>query len=92
MNLLPISLCLNGEISLISEPEKIVEESAIMEPQLAMAVQVLTSKACSEEGLEDATNLLLQLSQANTATRSSVLSLLLAGARELGLTVCAHIR
>lgn len=69
-----------------------MEESAILENQLSMAVQVLTSKACSEEGLEDATSLLLQLSQANTATRTSVLTLLLAGARELGLTVCAHIR
>ncbi|XP_053377275.1 E3 ubiquitin-protein ligase HUWE1-like isoform X3 [Mercenaria mercenaria] len=74
------------------EPEKPVEESAILESQLSMAVQVLTSKSCSEEGLEDATNLLLQLSFANTPTRQSVLKLLLAGARELGLTVCSHIR
>ncbi|KAH3893128.1 hypothetical protein DPMN_017272 [Dreissena polymorpha] len=57
-----------------------------------MAVQVLTSKACSEEGLEDATNLLLQLSQANTATRGAVLNMLLEGARTLGITVCDNIR
>ncbi|XP_060587198.1 E3 ubiquitin-protein ligase HUWE1-like isoform X3 [Ruditapes philippinarum] len=74
------------------EPEKVVEEDPILENQLSMAVQVLISKSCSEEGLEDATNLLLQLSFANTATRLSVLKLLLAGARELGLTVCSHIR
>jgi len=76
----------------VVEEDKEIDESAILESQLSMAVTVLTSKACSEEGLEDATNLLLQLSQANTATRSSVLDLLLAGAKELGLTVCAHIR
>lgn len=55
-------------------------------------IQVLTSKSCSEEGLEDATNLLVQLSWANNATRSSILKLLLEGARELGLTVCSHIK
>lgn len=55
-------------------------------------IQVLTSKSCSEEGLEDATNLLLQLSWANNATRQAVLKLLLEGARVLGLTVCSHIR
>ena len=54
--------------------------------------QVLTSKWCSEEGLEDATNLLLQLSKANTELQELVLKLLLVGARELGLTVCEHIR
>ena len=57
-----------------------------------VCLQVLTSKACSEEGLEDATNLLLQLSWANNQTREAILQLLLDGARELGLTVCQHIR
>ena len=67
-------------------------EEAILEAQLQLAVEVLTSKSCSEEGLEDATNLLLQLAKANTATRSAVVQLLLRGARELGMTVGAHIR
>lgn len=67
-------------------------EVAILENQLQLAVEVLTSKSCSEEGLEDATNLLLQLSRANSPTRNTVLKLLLAGARQLGLTVCQHIR
>ena len=53
---------------------------------------MLTSKSCSEEGLEDATNLLVQLSWTNSSTREAVLGLLLNGARELGFTVCAHIR
>ncbi len=55
-------------------------------------MQVLTSKSCSEEGLEDATNLLLQLSRANNATRESVLHLLLSGAHQLGVVVEGHIR
>ena len=68
------------------------EDIAVLEPQLQLAVEVLTSKSCTEEGLEDATHLLLQLSRANGATRDSVLRLLLVGARTLGLTVCEHIR
>ena len=55
-------------------------------------LQVLISKWCSEEGLEDATNLLLQLSKASSAMRNTVLKLLLEGARKLGMTVCQHIR
>jgi len=57
-----------------------------------LLLQVLTSTSCSEEGLEDATNVLLQLSRANNATREMVLSLLLDGAQQLGLVVCQHIR
>ena len=53
---------------------------------------MLISKSCSEEGLEDATDLLLQLSQANNATRNMILSMLLEGARELAATVCSQIR
>lgn len=69
-----------------------VQQNAILEDQLELAVKVLTSKSCSEEGLEDATNLLVQLSWTNSSTREAVLGLLLNGARELGFTVCAHIR
>ncbi|KAK6177350.1 hypothetical protein SNE40_015469 [Patella caerulea] len=67
------------------------DDVPILETELQLAVQVLTSKSCSEEGLEDATNLLLQLSWATPATRNSVLQLLLQGARELGMTVSTHI-
>ncbi|XP_023930490.1 E3 ubiquitin-protein ligase HUWE1 [Lingula anatina] len=74
------------------EPVEQKAEHPVLEAQLHLAVQVLISKSCSEEGLEDATNLLLQLSRANNATREKVLHLLLAGARELGRTVCDHIR
>ena len=68
------------------------EEDAILENQLRLAVDVLTSKSCSEEGLEDATNLLLQLSRANNATRETVLLLLLSGSHQLGVVVQQHIR
>ncbi|XP_048739045.2 E3 ubiquitin-protein ligase HUWE1-like isoform X5 [Ostrea edulis] len=81
------------EESTIKEiPEDKQDDTVVLEDRLQLAVQVLTSKSCSEEGLEDATNLLLQLSWANNATRQAVLKLLLEGARVLGLTVCSHIR
>ena len=56
-----------------------------------LAVEVLTSKACSEEGLEDVTALLLNLSYGGTRTREAILRLLLAGARELGHVVSGHV-
>jgi len=52
---------------------------------------VLTSHSCSEEGLEDAANVLLQLSRGDGATRDTVLRLLLSGARHLGATLCRQI-
>lgn len=68
------------------------EQKPLLSNQLQLAVEVLTSKQCSEEGLEDATSLLLQLSKTNAATRLAVLSLLLQGARQLGLVICDQIR
>lgn len=53
--------------------------------------KVLTSHSCSEEGLEDAANILLQLSRGDGATRDTVLRLLLSGARHLGYTLCKQI-
>lgn len=49
---------------------------AAPEEHLKLAVQVLTSKSCSEEGLEDATALLLNLSHCPDPTRQLVISLL----------------
>lgn len=54
-------------------------------------LKVLTSHSCSEEGLEDAANILLQLSRGDGATRDTVLRLLLSGARHLGYTLCKQI-
>ena len=65
--------------------------SSVGEEQLRLAVEVLTSKSCSEEGLEDVTSLLLKLSQNDSVIRDIVLKLLLRGARQLGQTVCQHI-
>lgn len=67
------------------------EKIIASEEQLKLAVDVLTSKSCSEEGLEDATALLLRLSRSCFSTRSVVLRLLLNGAQELGTVVCQHI-
>uniref|UniRef100_A0A674D685 HECT, UBA and WWE domain containing E3 ubiquitin protein ligase 1 n=1 Tax=Salmo trutta TaxID=8032 RepID=A0A674D685_SALTR len=47
--------------------------------------------SCSEEGLEDAANILLQLSRGDGTTRDTVLRLLLSGARHLGYTLCKQI-
>lgn len=80
------------------EPDKIegkvteLSDKAIaVEEQLKLAVDVLTSKSCSEEGLEDVTSLLLRLSRSCPKTRDMVLKLLLDGARTLGFTVCGNI-
>lgn len=54
-------------------------------------LQVLTSKSCSEEGLEDSTKLLIRLSNANNATKQNIVKLLLCGAQQIGHTVCDHI-
>lgn len=73
-----------------TEPSK--EQSvAAPEGHLRLAVQVLTSKSCSEEGLEDATALLLNLSHCPDPTRQLILKLLLEGAMELANMVCEHI-
>ncbi|XP_028966633.1 E3 ubiquitin-protein ligase HUWE1 [Galendromus occidentalis] len=67
------------------------ETEQILESHLKLAVNTLTSKSCSESGLEDATALLLKLSKGSSLVRKVVLKLLLDGARQLGQTVCEHI-
>ncbi|KAJ8683247.1 hypothetical protein QAD02_019039 [Eretmocerus hayati] len=69
------------------------KDSSISAPEahIRLAVQVLTSKSCSEEGLEDATALLLNLSHCPDPTRQLILKLLLEGAMELANMVCGHI-
>ncbi|XP_069785223.1 E3 ubiquitin-protein ligase HUWE1 isoform X3 [Narcine bancroftii] len=68
-----------------------VPNSGLTEKQLQLSVEVLTSHSCSEEGLEDAANILLQLSRGEPGTRDTVLKLLLSGARQLGYTLCQQI-
>ncbi|XP_063064393.1 E3 ubiquitin-protein ligase HUWE1 isoform X4 [Engraulis encrasicolus] len=65
--------------------------TGLTEKQLQLSVEVLTSHSCSEEGLEDAANILLQLSRGDGHTRDTVLRLLLSGGRHLGYTLCKQI-
>uniref|UniRef100_A0A8C7QR58 HECT-type E3 ubiquitin transferase n=1 Tax=Oncorhynchus mykiss TaxID=8022 RepID=A0A8C7QR58_ONCMY len=69
----------------------VLASTGLTEKQLQLSVEVLTSHSCSEEGLEDAANILLQLSRGDGTTRDTVLRLLLSGARHLGYTLCKQI-
>ena len=73
-----------------AQPQQPVERT-VSSDQIKLAVEVLTSKACSEEGLEDVTALLLNLSYVGTQTRESILFLLLEGARQLGQVVSDNV-
>ena len=66
-------------------------QNVIRSEHLKLAVEVLTSKTCSEEGLEDVTALLLNLSYGPEQTRDTILDLLLQGAQELGSVVRQNI-
>uniref|UniRef100_A0A8D1Z6H0 E3 ubiquitin-protein ligase HUWE1 n=1 Tax=Sus scrofa TaxID=9823 RepID=A0A8D1Z6H0_PIG len=79
-----------GDMGSSSTDFKMVS-SGLTENQLQLSVEVLTSHSCSEEGLEDAANVLLQLSRGDPGTRDTVLKLLLNGARHLGYTLCKQI-
>lgn len=76
-----------------SVSKEIPEEktSVVLESDLRLVINVLTSGMCSEDGLEDATTLLLQISRLNTQTRDTVLQLLLEGARRIGETLQKNI-
>ncbi|TRY66469.1 hypothetical protein DNTS_005364 [Danionella cerebrum] len=75
----------------IPDTESKLASTGLTEKQLQLSVEVLTSHSCSEEGLEDAANILLQLSRGDAPTRDTVLRLLLSGARHLGYTLCKQI-
>ena len=68
------------------------KEPIVVETQLRLAANVLTSGICSEDGLEDATTLLLQLSKIDKDTRDTILSLLLDGARDIAYILCSEIK
>ncbi|KAJ3586121.1 hypothetical protein NHX12_012522 [Muraenolepis orangiensis] len=74
-----------------NESDSKIASTGLTEKQLQLSVEVLTSHSCSEEGLEDAANILLQLSRGDGTTRDTVLRLLLSGARHLGYTLCKQI-
>ena len=67
------------------------KRSIISADHLRLAVEVLTSKSCSEQGLEDVNALLLNLSHGHEPTRDTILKLLLQGARELGSVVRQNV-
>ncbi|XP_016529138.1 E3 ubiquitin-protein ligase HUWE1 isoform X13 [Poecilia formosa] len=77
--------------SVVSTESDKMASTGLTEKQLQLSVEVLTSHSCSEEGLEDAANILLQLSRGDGSTRDTVLRLLLSGARHLGYTLCKQI-
>ena len=67
-------------------------QSTIVDPSLLkIAVGVLTSGRCSEDGLDDATHLLSNLSRCSMGTRELILMMLLDGVRTIGLTLCSQI-
>ena len=75
----------------VSAAEAGARKSLISADHLRLAVEVLTSKSCSEQGLEDVNALLLNLSHGHEPTRDTILRLLLQGARELGSVVRQNV-
>ena len=68
------------------------QKSSIVAPALlSNVISVLTSGKCSEEGLEEATTLLTNLSKCSIPTREQILFMLLSGVRTIGRTLCAQI-
>ena len=68
------------------------ESVSAPETALNLAVNVLTYKSCSEEGLEDVTNLLLNLSNCSIEMSLTILNLLLEGALRIGDIVQTQIQ
>jgi len=65
--------------------------SIVAPPLLQNVVSVLISGRCSEEGLEEATTLLTNLSKSSIPTREAILFMLLDGVRTIGRTLCSQI-
>jgi E3 ubiquitin-protein ligase HUWE1 len=62
-----------GRRVLLTEPETPQDQSILItESHLRLIVEVITSKSCSEEGLEEATSLLVNLSYGPPSTRDKV--------------------
>ncbi|KAL0267717.1 UNVERIFIED_CONTAM: hypothetical protein PYX00_009908 [Menopon gallinae] len=81
-------------LNLISDGfTEINEEEAVpvTEEHLKIIVNVLTSNGCTENGLEQATNLLIRMSNCPDPTRITSLKLLISGAREVASLVKEHI-
>lgn len=61
------------------------------EEHLKIIVNVLTSNGCTENGLEQATNLLIRMSNCPDPTRVTSLRLLISGAQDVASLVKVHI-
>ena len=86
-----VSVSQRTESEDVFESAKAVE-SSVVKPQLVkVLVGVLTSGRCSEDGLEDATVLLTNLSKCSVATRELILVTLLDGVKTCGQTLCSQI-
>jgi E3 ubiquitin-protein ligase HUWE1 len=68
------------------------DDQVVLGSQLDLVIKALISKSCTEDGLEFATMLLLNISKINQATRDKVLHLLLNGIRLLGKDVSEEIK
>lgn len=71
--------------------EPTMQLSIVAAPLLGNVIHVLTSGLCSEEGLEEATTLLTNLSKCSIPTREQILYMLLDGVRTIGHTLCSQI-
>lgn len=75
-----------------SSDDVFVTEEEVVDPSLLqIIISVLTSGHCSEDGLEDATMLLTNLSKCSVNTRENIFVMLLDGIRTIGLTLCSQI-
>lgn len=68
----------HGSISFPSVSQE-AKSSIPLEKELEIAIQILTSHACSEDGLEHATTLLFHLSKTQVKLRPIIVRLLLQG-------------
>ena len=75
----------------VFEQPKVVECSLVNAQLVKVLVGVLTSGRCSEDGLEDATVLLTNLSKCSVPTRELILVTLLDGVKTSGHTLCSQI-
>lgn len=84
---------INDLLNNLKNPTVIMSKTLLpgIDQQLKITIDVLTSKSCSEEGLEDATTLLLNLSQYSIKTRTIILTLLIKGSKDLAWIVEEHI-
>ena len=68
------------------------EQQAIIGKLLPLVIDAMIGKTCSEDGLEDATSLLANLSHVNQPTCDLVKRLLIQAARDVGKVVCLNVR